>query len=77
VTIGSLPWAITYANGGVVSASLSTWEDFPEPKYPFERTIEAGTCVRGWVVFPALKDQRPVAVEYSPEGRVAIGWAVS
>jgi hypothetical protein len=77
ITVSESSWAITYADGGVIEPSNRKYVYFPEPEYPIvDRPVEAGRCVRGWIVFPALKGKRPAAVEYAPDGFVPVVWLI-
>lgn len=72
------PWALAYADGGVIKPSYVKYGQFPEPEYPVVgRAVPSGRCVTGWIVFPALKGERPAYVEYAPEGEpVPVRWKV-
>lgn len=75
ISVSEYPWAIGYANGGVIRPSNIKYNQFPQPAYPYaDRGVEPGGCVRGWIVFPALQGQRPSTVEYAPDGRLPVKW---
>ncbi|MFI7609252.1 hypothetical protein ACIBTV_29645 [Micromonospora sp. NPDC049366] len=78
ITVSNSPWTLVYADDTQIEASSTGYIHFPEPEYPWgEKAVAPGRCVRGWITFPVPGKQRPVAVEYAPEGEpIAPRWAV-
>ena len=71
------PWALVFADGGIVKAASVEYSAFPQPMLPNDdRIVPTGRCVRGWVTFAARTDARPALVEYQPEG-VLLDWTVN
>lgn len=61
------PWTLSYADGARVSASSTTYGDFPKPAFPFETQLTAGKCVKGNIVFAVPDSPRPSTVIYAPQ----------
>lgn len=62
------PWALLFADDSV-SDGGKTWTGFTSPEYPIlGRKLNPGKCVRGWMTFELSGAQKPVAVEYAPDG---------
>ncbi|GAA3453802.1 hypothetical protein GCM10018962_56350 [Dactylosporangium matsuzakiense] len=76
VTVDWKTWSLHYADNSLAAAAETNNDAFPRPQYPFtSRSLPAGTCVRGWITFPAPADKRPTTVDYTPHGAVA-SWTV-
>jgi hypothetical protein len=77
ITVSPTPWRLVYADGGIVQPSNAQSSQFPSPQYPFiDHVVPVGQCVRGWLVFPALKNKRPARVEYAPDRFLPEAWAL-
>ncbi|SES03722.1 DUF4352 domain-containing protein [Streptomyces qinglanensis] len=63
------PWSLAFADGSQAEITGLSGGDFPKPEYPImDKVVRAGRCARGGIMFPVPADQRPVRVEYAPEG---------
>ena len=50
-TVSSSPWVVVDSANGRYSAASSTWDTDPQPQYPVgDSALNAGECVRGWIV---------------------------
>jgi hypothetical protein len=77
VTVSDGPWSLRFADGTVVGPTLADDPHFPQPRYPATPTsLEAGECLRGWMVFEVPTDGRPDLVRYAPQGGSPIDWLV-
>jgi len=78
VSISDAAWSLRFGNGTVVNPSHVDDPVFPQPQYPQTPTpLQAGDCVRGWVIFEVPADNRPMLLRYTPQGGAApIDWQV-
>ncbi len=78
ISVSDGPWTLVYDDDSQIEASSVGYSQFPEPGYPFgDKRLAPGRCVRGWITYGVPGKQRPVAVEYAPEGEpVAPRWTV-
>lgn len=75
--ISSTSWYLGFADNTTAEPSNVTYSQFPHPVYPFDRTVAAGTCTRGWVTFPVPAAQKPVKIVYSnSNGSVPTEWLI-
>lgn len=61
------PWHVQFKDGSQADVTGLFGGDMPKPEFPQDRTLTAGQCARGGIMFPIPKGQRPVEVAYSPE----------
>lgn len=67
------PWSISFDNDTTIEP-VSSWSDdwFTVPLYPgFEKVVQAGRCVRGWILFEVPEGRRPVTASYAGADQVA------
>ncbi|GIJ43926.1 hypothetical protein Val02_08120 [Virgisporangium aliadipatigenens] len=62
--IDTKPFTLVFGDTSTVAAYGFDNPAFPQPAYPREHSLAAGTCVRGWIVFD-VPNSRPSAVRYS------------
>lgn len=70
------PWLVLDESGGTYPASSSTYGSDPLPQYPFtaDKTLPAGTCVQGWMVFEVNADTKPVTLRYANDAGEVATW---
>jgi hypothetical protein len=75
VSISDAAWSLRATDGFAVSPWRGDDPAFPQPRYPQTPTsLQAGQCVRGWVVFEVPTNGRPQLLRYSPQGAEPIDW---
>lgn len=68
-------WSLAFEDGARVEVTGLNGGDFPRPEFPMDATVRAGDCVRGLMMFPVPRDQRPVRAVYEPDGiDVPVEW---
>ena len=78
VTVSQGPWQVLLSDGSALTPKLAGDSRAPQPGYPTDhRRVAPGQCIRGWLVFPAPANGRPVAVQYTPAGARPLTWALS
>jgi hypothetical protein len=74
--VGVAGWSVVDgANRRSPAATDLADPSFPDPRYPVARTLSAGQCVRGWLMFPAGFKAVVTAVTYAADPSVA--WSAS
>ncbi|GAA4668080.1 hypothetical protein GCM10023347_21630 [Streptomyces chumphonensis] len=68
IVVSQFPWSLAFPDGARVDITGLTGGDLPRPQFPMDAPVRAGGCVRGFVMFPVPKDQRPERIIYAPEG---------
>lgn len=77
IGVSQFPWSLAFEDGARVDVTGSSGGDFPRPEFPMDATVKTGDCVRGLIMFPVPKDQRPERIIYAPEGSTdSTEWAV-
>lgn len=75
VSVSDATWSLRLADGTAVSPWHGDDPAFPQPRYPQTPTsLQAGQCVRGWVVFEVPANGPPPLLRYSPQGAEPIDW---
>jgi hypothetical protein len=59
-------WTVTDSGDGQIQPSGETYTQFPTPAYPVADHIDAGSCVRGWIVYPVVVGSDLHTVRYLP-----------
>lgn len=67
ISVSQDPWHMQFSDGSQADNTGLSGGDFPKPEFPQDRTVVAGGCARGGIMFPIPKGQRPVEVAYSPD----------
>jgi hypothetical protein len=62
--IDQKPFTLVFGDTATVAPYGFDNSAFPQPAFPREHSLAAGTCVRGWVVFD-VPNSRPGAVRYT------------
>lgn len=76
IPISTQPWSIDYADDTSAEPIGEWWDgEFPVPLYPASRSLNAGQCIRGWVMFKPLKGQA-VRVTYTPATGGNASWRI-
>jgi hypothetical protein len=77
VSISDAAWSLRATDGFAVSPWRGDDPAFPQPRYPQTPTsLQAGQCVRGWVVFEVPTNGRPQLLRYSPQSAEPIDWLI-
>ncbi|MCL7495632.1 hypothetical protein M8I34_30120 [Streptomyces sp. MCA2] len=76
VGVTQQPWSVAFGDGARVTTTGQSGGDFPRPEYPQEAIVKPGDCVRGLLMFPAPKGQRPERAIYAPEGMDPVEWQI-
>lgn len=70
------PWSLQFADDTKIGPATQWSEDqFTVPIFT-SRALDAGGCLRGWVVFEVPAGKRPTRVVYAPAGNTPTEWAV-
>jgi hypothetical protein len=76
VTVSQNPWSLAFSDGTRAEVTGLGGGDFPKPEYaPTETLLQAGDCIRGGIMFPVSKGQRPARIVYSG-GTKPTSWTV-
>jgi hypothetical protein len=67
ISVSQDPWHLQFADGSQADNTGLNGGDFPKPEFPQDSTVLTGRCVRGGIMFPIPKGQRPTQVVYSPD----------
>lgn len=59
-------WTVVDSGNGEIQPSDAAYPQFPTPAYPVTARIEAGSCVRGWIVYPVVVGRDLRTVRYLP-----------
>lgn len=59
-------WTVIDSGNGEIQPTDATYPQFPTPAYPVTARIEAGSCVRGWIVYPVVVGRDLRTVRYLP-----------
>ena len=69
VTVSWNPWSLTDDGGRQYKAASSTYNQFPQPSYPFAGDpVLPGECARGWIMFEVPSDGSITKVRYANTG---------
>jgi hypothetical protein len=75
VSVSDAAWSLRLADGRSVGAWHGDDPAFPQPRYPQTPTsLQAGQCLRGWVVFEVPANAQQPVLRYSPQGAEPIDW---
>jgi hypothetical protein len=75
VSVSDGTWSLRLADGTAAGAWHGDDPAFPQPRYAETPTsLQAGQCLRGWVVFQVPANGLPQLVRYSPQGAEPIDW---
>jgi hypothetical protein len=75
--VTGLQWLLVYGDGTEVEPARTAYPQFPRPRYPIaQRTLRAGECVRGWIMFPVPAAAKPQLIRYAPFGSAPVDWVV-
>ncbi|WP_243636892.1 hypothetical protein [Rhodococcus sp. Eu-32] len=71
-------WSLFDEESGRYPSANLTYGQFPTPEYPFtSETVNAGDCVRGWVLFGVAGDAVIDRVRFTPNGEVNATWSTA
>ncbi|MFI9079144.1 hypothetical protein ACIGW8_22185 [Streptomyces sioyaensis] len=76
VRVSQQPWSVALDDGSRVSTTGLSGGDFPRPEFPQDAVVMAGDCVRGLVMIPVPKGERPERAIYGPEGLDPAEWKI-
>lgn len=66
VSVSSGPWSLDLADD---TTTGEKWSGVVQPEYPFyDKTLNPGKCVRGWIVFTVPGKARPTVAVYEGGG---------
>jgi hypothetical protein len=77
IGVSQTPWSLLFADGSRAEITGEFGGNIPKPEWPQDASVNAGDCIRGGIVFPIPKGERPVRVLYAPESVPApVQWVI-
>jgi hypothetical protein len=74
--VSATSWTLVYADSTTARPSNITYNQFPQPGYPYDTNVPWGRCIRGWLTFAVPPSGKPTMVEYQPSSGT-FDWSVS
>lgn len=67
-------WAVATPGGNQVTGSGEYWNDWPNPKFPESVTMNAGDCLKGWVLLEVPPGTKVKKLIWRPGGTTTAEW---
>lgn len=69
-------WQLRDDDDGSYEPTSITYQQFPAPEYPYDRTLAVDACSKGWIVFPVPADATIKSAVWSPGGEDKLVWSI-
>ncbi|MGJ6980036.1 hypothetical protein ACSDQ9_05825 [Aestuariimicrobium soli] len=73
------PWNLVDTNSGTYDWAHTTYNGDPIPAYPNDqdKSVPAGQCARGWIVFEVNADTKAAEVRYANSAGESVAWKLT